>query len=156
MNMPANKAKEILDKHWDRSIPVDVVRLARRVGANVIEDMSLESSGYFSVPDGNPVIRYNANEPHVRQRFTIAHELGHFLLSHGNSFRDGSEQYSSTNYDIKEVQANQFAAEVLMPESAVKFFIMEKGLSNIDDLARSFNVSQAAMMFRLKNLGWIT
>lgn len=99
----------------------------------------------------------------MRRRFTIAHELGHHVLGHlreaiasgGNAElpRDGNVTYSLAFYDQKEVDANKFAAELLMPESAVAYFV-DKTTKNLSELARTFNVSDTAMSYRLSNLGY--
>ena len=150
--MPTRKAKDVLSSYWDGKLPVDVAAIAKAAGAAVIADSTITESGLFCFEENTPVIRYNWADASVRQRFTIAHELGHFLLAHGKSFRDTPKDYSVTNYDPNEVQANRFAAELLMPEAAVRLLVTNLEISDVDRLAEIFNVSQAAMMYRLKNL----
>jgi len=154
--MGTKAAKKVLDAHWDRKLPVDVFRLALAAGAQVQPDELMQESGQFSFHEGTPIIRYNPTEADVRQRFTIAHELGHFLLNHGKSFRDTPTQFSTANYDPREVEANRFAAELLMPSNIIRLAIMEKSITQVARLAKAFGVSEAAMMYRLKNLGWIS
>jgi Zn-dependent peptidase ImmA (M78 family) len=60
------------------------------------------------------------------------------------------------NYDPVESSANRFAAELLMPESAVRSMISDKAYSNLSALATAFNVSEVAMKYRLKNLGLVS
>lgn len=164
MSMPTNTAKDILKRHWDGALPVDPKEIAVSMGVAVEsfgvgfdecnEDLSI--SGEFRNENGAPLIRYNGIEAPVRQRFTIAHELGHYSLNHGSAMRDTSNAFSLNNYDNKEVEANQFAAELLMPQSAIKEQVMQKGNKTLNGLARIFEVSQVAMRYRLKNLGWIS
>ena len=92
------------------------------------------------------MIFVNPTEPARRQRFTVAHELGHCLLGHG--CRDRLKG-TLTEYEPDEAAANQFAAELLMPENAVRYFAAKK---NLQDLMEIFDVSQTAIYFRLKNL----
>jgi len=154
--MPANAAKEFLDKYWDRNIPVDVRALAERAGVRVCEKRDLDGAiGMFSLIDNNPTINYSPGQPRVRERFTIAHELGHYVLGHGNSFRDHPSSFFSDVPDYRERQANAFAAETLMPEVAVKYLIMERNINDINVMSAMLDVSQAAMGYRLRNLGWI-
>lgn len=56
------------------------------------------------------------------------------------------------NFDPIEVEANRFAAELLMPEAAVRHYV-QHGIISISELARTFAVSEVAMKYRLKNLG---
>ena len=89
-------------------------------------------------------IGYNKTQHQHRQRFTIAHEIGHFLLGH-----------TSKNYDFnlkskkpKEIEANQFAAELLMPLKMLKQDF-ENGIKNAKDIAKRYNVSEEAVWWRL-------
>lgn len=110
--------------------------------------------------DGNVIIYYDGTDHPNRQRFTIAHEIGHYALGHldGNTkkFRDTSKNYSLSNYDIQEADANSYAAKLLMPKAKIDFLIKEEEIYSISELARLFKVSKVAMTYRLKNLGWVT
>jgi len=148
-------ANAVLRQHWDGTLPVQPVAIATALNAKVIPDPDLGPiSGQFSLEEEGPVIRYNSKEPPMRQRFTVAHEIGHYALGHGDYFRDPIRNFSTRNFDPKEAQANRFAAELLMPEIAVSGLIRERGITDVKALAREFQVSEAAMMYRLKNLGW--
>lgn len=100
-----------------------------------------------------PTIQYDATEYGPRARFTIAHELGHHVMEHGNRFRDNAGSFSAINYDPVEVSANRFAAELLMPYAVVERFVKDEGITDVAVLADRFDVSQVAMRYRLKNLG---
>lgn len=147
-------ANSILMSHWDRNIPVNVSAIARAMGVDVRQDATLTTSGDFSYINQKPIIRYNPNESSTRQRFTIAHELGHFALAHGTRNREAPD-FSVRPYDPIEAEANRFAAELLMPKIAIQFMIMKKNVTDIKKLAKAFEVSPVAMEFRLKGLGWL-
>lgn len=86
-----------------------------------------------------------------RQRFTIAHEIGHFLL-HGQravAERGGATNAATAGY---EREADQFAAELLMPAAFMRQAVLEDGL-DVDRLADRFEVSVGAMRQRLRRLG---
>jgi Zn-dependent peptidase ImmA (M78 family) len=109
------------------------------------------------------------NEAHHlnRQRFTLAHELGHFLLHHSASsvFIDASpvffrDETSSDGSKLQEIEANTFAAELLMPEELLRKFINNQPLDAFDEravrrLAAQFGVSAQALTIRLTRLGLI-
>jgi Zn-dependent peptidase ImmA (M78 family) len=113
------------------------------------------------------VIGVNSTHSRTRQAFTIAHELGHLLL-HGDvevhiderRLLGRRDQVSSKAVDPREIEANQFAAELLMPEdlirSAVVSVVDRHPEITVEDaivlLARSFRVSELAMTHRLNNL----
>lgn len=152
-------AERILDLYWDRSVPVDIDDMARRMGANVHYLPTLDGgddiSGRFDILNGTPICSVRSTDPRVRQRFTLAHELGHYVLNHGGGFRDNAASFNLHNYDQREVDANKFAAEILMPKLAVNYVIENMGTNSVADLAQLFGVSQQAMTFRLKNLSWL-
>lgn len=152
-------AKEFLLRFWDQQLPVDPIKIATAYGAQVFQrgnfgDEGWQFSGYFHYRDGiQPTIEYNATEPRTRQRFTIAHELGHFALGHRDAPRDSGNFQASG--DFKEVSANRFAAELLMPSELVTHYYRNGLVNSIDDLAMTFGVSRDAMGYRLINLGLI-
>jgi len=156
--MPARTAQAFLDRYWDRKLPVDPVAIAHSAGVKVISEALGTLAGKFEIVEGvpgGPVISYNVFDPILRQRFTIAHELGHFALQHGARFRDSAQEFSLANYDPVEAAANKFAAELLMPAAVVNALINGRNMTDFNTLATTFNVSTVAMKYRLKNLGWL-
>jgi Zn-dependent peptidase ImmA (M78 family) len=98
----------------------------------------------------------------TRRRFTIAHEFGHYLLHEGISehvnygyrvnFRD---QESSLARDVEEIEANFFAASLLMPRSMLDACGAVHAVDSdvlVRNLAKRFQVSQHAMSLRLANV----
>jgi len=170
---PTEAARDLLAKSRTTEPPVPVEQLARDAGA-VISYQPFEAediSGLLYRTTGTaPVIGVNSNNPKVRQRFTIAHELGHLTLHHGHdlilerlvrlNFRDAT---SSTASDEEEIEANRFAAELLMPHEFLRhglsLLLQGRPLSDLEvvrRLARGFEVSQSAMEYRLTDLGLLT
>lgn len=143
----------------------------RKVAAHLNIDVRLaptreDVSGALIVDGVSAYIAVNDAHHINRQRFTIAHEIGHFQLHNtGDSIhfdedfrvysRDGR---SSLAIDSKEIEANQFAAELLMPTLLLgQDFTKLRGSEEdaIRDLAGRYKVSTKAMEFRLQNLGLI-
>lgn len=153
MSPAIDAAKQTLERHWDKTLPVNPSAIAYAMGAKIIYDPLLSVSGYFELDEDKktPIIYVNPLDSAVRQRFTIFHELGHFVLKHGPSPRDPSQNYNRQNYDRAEVMANQFAAEMIMPSDIV--FLYANGDYTIGQMAQLFNVSEKAMRIRLKSLG---
>ncbi|ECI2307723.1 ImmA/IrrE family metallo-endopeptidase [Salmonella enterica] len=160
--MPVKAARRLLAGVWDGktslSLPIDPRVMAKKEGVRVIADSALSAdsiSGEFNFENGVPVIRYNPHDSLKRQRFTIAHELGHFALNHGHAFRDNKKNFSLNNFDLQEVAANKFAAELLMPEIAVRILVNKRKITDIEELARLFDVSVIAIKYRLEKLGFL-
>lgn len=152
-------APDVLRAHWDGKLPVDLCAIAERMGLELRLVEGFEGSGQIErlEPPRKALITINANESHVRRRFTLAHEIGHYALGHLERFpslpRDTPEEFSASSKSLVERQANDFAARLLMPESIVKHLITEHDITRVEDLAREFGVSQVAMAYRLKNIG---
>lgn len=163
------KAHELRTHGKVKHAPVPVEALAELVGAVIrYEPFPGDLSGMVHRgPDGKIVIGVNSIHPENRRRFTIAHELGHLLLHQSDNFHvderfpiDFRTEVSSLAVDPKEIEANQFAAELLMP---IEF--LAKDLKNlsldietedaIKNLADRYQVSLQALTIRLSRLGII-
>ena len=120
-------------------------------------------SGYFMRQGADQLIGVNSSHPRVRQRFTVAHELGHALLDQGDGIHFDQtfrlrDARSGEGIDADEIHANAFAASLLMPESDL-VAELESGVDITDDsslrmLARKLGVSVQALVNRLDGLGW--
>lgn len=165
------EARELLAEHGITDPPVPVADIADALGVQIVfEDFGETDISAMLMRDetgAHPVIGVNKRQSTNRRNFSIAHELGHFVLHKGKplivdrarvNFRD---TVSSMGTDYDEMQANAFAAELLMPRSfvlaAVREFTDETedftSEELIDVLANRFAVSSAAMGYRLMNLG---
>lgn len=158
------KAQKLLDDLNFSNVPVPVDKIAQAHGIEISDAPSDEFSGILIRKDGKSLLGVNSKESEVRQRFTIAHELGHYFL-HGNKDvfvehreADNGVKKEKKPRDLKEVQANMFAAALLMPrEKLEKDFIAitKNGIleeHHIESLALKYDVSAQAMNFRLLNL----
>ncbi|QHC91827.1 ImmA/IrrE family metallo-endopeptidase [Pseudomonas chlororaphis] len=153
-------AADVLQAHWDGRLPVNPQAIANAMGIEVKaltpfepETWRPNESGHYSFREGRPLITYNFLDAPVRQRFTIAHEIGHHVHGDLDAPRDTTEQFSARTRDPKEVAANRFAAALLMPAALVKHMVLEQRVTDLSRLALTFGVSTAAMEFRLKAIG---
>lgn len=154
---PALAATQVLQQHWNGQLPVDLAAIAQRMGVAIrsrspFEEPAFPYSGYFEQTPSGPCIHVNISEPAVRQRFTVAHELGHYVLGHKDSPRDSAQNFGSGVVDPRERAANQFAAELLMPSDAVRRVVASGQFNSVNELAQAFQVSGVAMGYRLNNL----
>lgn len=147
-------AQKVLEEHWGDSVPVDPARIARKMGIRV-ENAYLDADVAGAIEkrrDGDVLIYLNAEDHSNRQRFTCAHEIGHFV-KHGNEdfeFVDYRDMTASLGIDEDERYANAFAAALLMPEKEARR-LRALGMSD-RDMKDVFGVSEAALVNRLKNL----
>ena len=163
---PDRRAAELLRKLELHRVPVDVRSVAERLGAKVVyEDLDEDVSGFLLCESGASTIAINQQHHPNRQRFTLAHECGHLHLHADRGdrlwvdktlfFRDAS---SSTGDHRAEIEANQFAAGLLMPtELVLSAFEPDHEFTeaHIVRLALRFEVSERAMTVRLISLGLI-
>jgi len=141
-------------KSFLTSIPVQVGQLARALGLEVVvAPLPLNISGSIEPRGSSFVIKVNRYEPKARQRFTIAHEIAHFLL-HRDRISGGlvdSVLYRSKLASRLETEANKLAADIIMPKEAITDHISTSAMHDdqIDRLAERFNVSRQAAEIRL-------
>jgi Zn-dependent peptidase ImmA (M78 family) len=170
-------ARTLLDELGVTKPPVDVEHIARKLGYRVVfEHFPGDLSGtLIRDTDGTMTIGINSFHAPTRQRFSIGHEIGHAQLHAGAKGQDvlfvdppGTEvlfrdDRASLGEDPKEIQANQFAAALLMPSDYIQAIgrkIVEKSPSIgvdavVTRLALRFSVSEQAMRYRLVTLGML-
>lgn len=157
----------LLKDHHIVRPPVPVDKIAMNEGIEVrFQPFDDEHwSGMLYRAGSTAIIAVNVAHPPTRQRFSLAHELGHFFLGSPTStvFVDTvvvrhRNSTSSLGIDPEEITANQFAAEFLMPRD-----FLEKDIETLHDdfewaiaqLAERYQVSEQAMTIRLIKLGYI-
>ena len=159
------RAQCLLREAGSEQLPVDVVAIAHHLGLEVVAEALDEStSGVLIVGADQTVIGVNQRHHRRRQRFTIAHELAHYVLHRqtSNLFVDSKLTFhrnksSAEGIDRQEVEANAFAAELLMPGELLRNYWDTQPLDLHDDvamarLAARFDVSEQALTIRLMNL----
>lgn len=158
-------AQAILEEFAVKAPPVPIERIIKARGI-VLQYSPLDEdlSGMAFIKDGVGIIGVNALHHPNRQRFSAAHELAHHVLHAAEIasavhvdkefrvlFRD---DVASMGTDPLEIEANAFAAELLMPQKFLREAVDDHGLDLDDDdevaaLAKRFKVSPSAMRFRL-------
>lgn len=137
--------------------PIDIKKIANLLGFEIVPfDFPDTISAVIRINGVAKAIGVNKNHPETRQRFSIAHELGHYLSGHENFTHekkivvDPERKYLDPQFR-DEQEADDFAAELLMPESMLKKDALEKDIE-ISDLAKKYDVSEQAMLIQLVNL----
>ena len=143
---------KIIQSHQG-SFPVKAMPIARDLGVAVysVSGWPNDISGMVkNNPDNGYEIYVNKDHPENRRRFTIAHEIGHCVLHKdliGDGIVDDGLYRSSLSKSI-EREANQFAADLLMPWHLINLAMSDE-YNNITALAKAFEVSEHAMSIRL-------
>jgi Zn-dependent peptidase ImmA (M78 family)/DNA-binding XRE family transcriptional regulator len=155
---PRDTADALLEAAGITSAPVPVEKLIIGCGVQILEWDFDNVDGLVVEQDSQVAILVNTTQAPTRQRFTLAHELGHHLLRHAGEFHvdlGGELSPNATGehpgYSWRaERAANEFAANLLMPSSMVRRAALET--TKVRTLAEHFNVSPAAMGVRLTAL----
>lgn len=155
--LPENQ-REILAK-FQQEFPVKVGSVAKELGVTIkISTLPAGISGEIRELEGSIVIKVNRHDSKERQRFTIAHEISHFLL-HKDKIGDGiidDVLYRSCLSDELEAQANRLAADIVMPWTLIKRSLdrinADKLEQKIEIIANEAEVSVVAMKIRFGKL----
>lgn len=168
------EATKVLSLAHVKTAPVPVQNVAENWAHVVKQKLDEDISGMLvPLPDSADEKRWaivvNSIHPKVRQRFTIAHELGHLIL-HGYTSAHADRNFkirlrdsqSSEGSVTEEIEANRFAAELLMPESILRARLSDYSLEyapadesneqELRKLAREFDVSTQALSIRLATI----
>lgn len=142
----------ILQNHSDK-LPINIVAIARDLEVEVYAaTLHDATSGLIKKTEaGGYAIFVNDKHSTERKRFTIAHELAHFIL-HKEHIGDGiydDALYRSGLQNWMEAEANKLAADLLMPTHHVKRLRDDSRFNTVKSIAKEFRVSEQAMAIRL-------
>lgn len=156
--MVAVKAEEVLREHGIQSLPVDVKALALKLGFLVepkecpdggVSGMLIRLGNHFGIAYATHI------ESNGFQRFSIAHELGHyFLAGHVEAVLEKTDSHASragfSSGDRYEMEADHFAAGLLMPKSLFVPALKKagSGLSAVEKLSKLCETSMPATAIR--------
>lgn len=154
-NSISKEYQEIIKKYQE-SFPIKVGQIAKDLNL-VVKSATLRAgvSGEIRKVGDSYVIRINRHDVKERQRYTLAHEIAHFLL-HRDEIGDGivdTVLYRSRLSDAKEAEANRLAADILMPwEKLSSYYQKHTNLEKVEKLekvAADLEVSTTALKYRL-------
>ena len=162
------KAEQLLVEAGLDTVPIPVEQVAAYLGIKVdLAELGEDCSGLLVRSEGRAVIGVNQDHHPNRRRFSIAHEIAHFVLHKGDTYIDKRylvnfrDRESGSGTKWEEMAANAFAAALLMPAKQVRdafkqqpFDLTEDGV--LEMLAKKFKVSTQAMTYRLMKLQMIS
>jgi transcriptional regulator with XRE-family HTH domain len=156
---PADMAGLVLKRAGQLNPPIDIRIAMAHLSVTCIEEQLPDGLSGFVVfvTEDVPVVVVRQQDPEARKRFSAAHELGHVLLAHHDTFHVDLTQLEGVPPDYNwryEREANEFASALLMPADLVRQQLLDAvGATTIRLLANRFQVSDQAMSIRLSTLG---
>ena len=143
------QARSLLEKFKSATGPkieyeVPIINLAEYLGFHIENLDSMADHHSAIIYPGNMLIGLNKNHHEHRQRFSLGHELGHYLLKHLPEFELPPEEIKTCNRE-----ADEFSGELLVPLESLKRAL--KLTQNISELANLYNVSQEVLTIRILN-----
>lgn len=174
--LPQNSPKEILQEVYGSTLirNVDPLKIAKHYGIIVEKTIMFDGIGRSYFDGEHLYIFYQPTTPN-RDKFTIAHELGHIFIHFKKGIKfefEDKEIFSPANNteyalsaarglegnDVYEREANRFAAELLVSYDALKDFLdkIPAGMqTNTIALSQLFRVSEEMMYYTVKNYGFL-
>lgn len=150
-------AEGILKTHWDQSVPVNVARIARAMSVVVAPGETGDACAILEItPQRTRRVTIASRDSFMRQRYGVAHAMGHIALHH---LRPGmrreimvSESYH-VDYSLRmESEANDFALRLLIPTQVLQFTLTEGHAESLQELAHLFEVPDILVKQRLADL----
>lgn len=142
----------LLEKLGLKEPPIDPFKIAKELGINIafVDFKENDILGFYDEEGSNKTIFIKKNDYYLRQRFTVGHELGHFILHR--------EWAKSANYEMLrtddgfnkneiELEADAFAANLLVPKKFLEKYI---NVATIEELSGLFGVSKIVIGKRLQ------
>lgn len=149
------RAESILQLAGITEAPVDLEKIAKVLNIKIVHyDFPDKRRGMVYMDNEIKAIGVNKNNPVAMQRFTIAHEFGHYLNGHAHYSKiyeeDEKYKFSDPHFQ-QEKEADGFAAEMLMPKKFLLKDLQEFGLDT-KKLIEKYQVSEQALHIRLSAL----
>jgi len=158
---PAADLARLVTERYVKTTPVDLADLCKNLGLRIVE---VEAGGFDgalvrskSQQKGMVAVKSRMREA-SRKRFTIAHEIGHFVIPHHRLLRNVCQEKKIDSFDARldrpEIEANEFASELLLPSAvlASRFNLKELSLSAVSKVAEDFQTSLTATVRRYLSL----
>lgn len=151
------QALELLRKYYPTTLifPINPFEIATKEGITILRMPEADKCYAGKFDAVKKELYVNDEETVVCQRFVVAHELGHYVLKHGDHFNDSKACFERYCIDPIEMMANLFATALLVPAAPLKKFIDKDGICSRQRLKDIFGVTDNILEFRLRSIGMI-
>lgn len=145
-----SQALKLIKATNQTTFPINLNMIVKYLGIYAVSTekagkLNLKVSAFIDI--NSKILVYNSNDSVVRQRFSVAHEIGHFVLNH----KGVNESFNINSSTPIEKEANIFAGEILIPYPEIKADL--KAATNFDLLSEKYQVSKEALGWRIESCG---
>ena len=150
-------AEGVLNLYWDQSVPVNLARIAKKMGiAIILSDTLAECARLDISPHNKASITIGTQHPVVCQRYGAAQALGHRALHHlrPGTYRliEVQKNFAVDHSQRTETEANEFALGLLIPAQVLHYSVRDVGVAQLQELAHLFNVPPILIKQRMADL----
>ncbi|WP_370680880.1 ImmA/IrrE family metallo-endopeptidase [Comamonas sp. GB3 AK4-5] len=150
-------AEGILKTHWDQSVPVNLARIAKAMQLRVSLGDTGTACALLEVSGAHKAcVTIGQSHPITRQRYGVAHAIAHLALHH---LRPGmqraiciSDSYHADHNQRQDSEANDFALQLLLPETVLRYTVAGRHACSLQELAHLFEVPEILVKQRLADL----
>jgi Zn-dependent peptidase ImmA (M78 family) len=149
---PEDAAEWVVARYGDGSMPIVPERIARRMGINVYALTDKDRNSAYPGPDGKLWIVIDTKDSIYRQRFAIAHALGHIVMRHDDPPLESWNSFANDAPDPRDRAANLFAASLLVPTEKLRWCVTSGWMRNGDHIVKTLGVPLGLIAFRYEQL----
>lgn len=149
---PEDAAEWVVARYGDGAMPILPERIAKQMGIKVLALAEEDRSSAYAGPDGQLRIVVDLKDSAYRQRFAIAHALGHIVLRHDNPPLEVWNSFANDAPDPRDRAANLFAASLLVPTEKLRWCVTSGWMRNVDQIVKTLWVPRGLLDFRYAQL----
>jgi len=149
---PEDAAEWVVKRYGNGAMPIRPEKIAQRMGVEVYALKDEDRHSALKGPDGKPWILVDLEDSIYRQRFAVAHALGHLVLRHDNPPREAWNSFANDAPDPRDQAANLFAASLLVPTDKLRWCLSSGWMRNGDHIVETLWVPMGLIAFRYGQL----
>ena len=151
---PSQLANSIYNKYWDGYIPINVEKMIREMGYQIQESNEIDCALY-TVSNEEIIFSIRKDFSSKRKRYVLAHLLGLVLMNIPLTHLINLNSFSPSQANSVDRKAQCFATCLLVPKEILDLMVIKKNMTNVNDLANTFDVSCNVIMKKLKLDDWL-
>ncbi len=149
---PEDAAEWVVARYGSGGMPIRPERIAKRMGIRVLALTAEDESSAYVGQDGRLRIVVDLSSTPHRQRFAIAHALGHIVLRHIDPPLEVWNSFANDAPDPRDRAANLFAASLLVPTEKLRWCVTSGWMRNVDQILKTLWVPRGLLTFRYGQL----